>query len=477
MKIQPNYLSMNQPKKTNPSFQGGAYIPRNYKVARELADAVYDSTGGMGKFLMYLQKHSGENLNNTITAIGTTGVAPFFIAFNPFSKEDKDSKYYTALRQPISACIQLATQLFVMTNYNKWLDKHAAFLGIDEMDLQAKPPKTVILSQAKGDYAKYYSECVKSGVEPVKKQTWITSRVREIQDNAFYDTLSKMRENADNLNIKTEDVVKVDLLNEKRKECFKRILKDDFAFSDAELDTIKDYNEFLKKKGKKFCDAKLLDHKLVKAAVETESMKLAVADLDKIVDLEANVKLKTSLYKLEMQEQFSKELLHLKNKKIANDTRTPVEKLQDATTIIKNKVYHSLLRKLKPEYDAIMSKAPEQLTDNETISKLVYEKLLKHADEPIDGLKNHGSDFDKVRKSVMIKKALVNRINKSETKLKGWKDRSGIIVGLLILPATCGLLNWAYPKVMKKYFPKLSEAKAEAKAKAYGLDVKEKEAK
>lgn len=480
MQIQPNYLSVSQPKKniTNTSFKGGSYIPRNYRAARDLADAVYESTGGVGKFLMWLNKNNGENLNNTVTAIGTTGVAPFFIAFNPFSKEEQNSKYYTALRQPISAAITLGTQLFVMANYNKWIDKHAAYLGVDEMDLQAKPPETVLLPRAKGDYAKYYSECVKTGVEPESKRKWVNLRVRELQDTAFYHTLAKLRANPDNLNINLEDVVKLDLLDSKRNECFKQILKDNHGFSDMELNTIKDFKDFLKK-GKKFCKSKLLDYDLVRDAIDAEAMKRATGEIDKTIDLEAKVKLKTSLYKLEMQQQFSNELLHLGNKKtkVANDIRTPVEKLEDETKIIKNKIYQALLKKLKPDYENIIAKNSSELSEDEIIAKHVYEKLLKCKDSPIDGLKNHGTDFKKVKQSVLIKKYLINRINKSEAKLKGWKNRSGMLVGLLILPATCGLLNWAYPKVMKKYFPKLSEAKAEAKARAYGLDTKTKEAK
>ena len=63
-----------------------------------------------------------------------------------------------------------------------------------------------------------------------------------------------------------------------------------------------------------------------------------------------------------------------------------------------------------------------------------------------------------------IKKWLINRINYSETKLKVWKDRSGLVVGLLILPITCTILNWTYPKIMKKLFPRLSEVKEAKKA-------------
>lgn len=483
MRVQTNYSNLSLPQKAgdfsrqNTSF-AGAYIPRGYIAARRLADSIYENSNGTGKFLMWLNKNNGENLNNTVTAIGTTGVAPFFIAFNPFSKEEKNSKAYTALRQPVSAIITLGTQLFVMSNYNKWIDKHAAYLGVDEMDLAAKPPESVVKPRAKGDYAAYYSECMKTGVEPEPKQKWIANRVRQIQDEAYYTTLEKLRANADSLDIKLEDTVKLDLLNKKRNECFKQVLRDSFDFPESELDKLGSYSDFLKKNGKKACKALELDHQTVREAVDTEAMRLAVEAVRKSILLEAKVKLQTSIYKSELQQELSQKLLDLKAKPTTKELvspkgiKTPADILQEKTAAVKSELYQNLLDKLKVQYEQIAEKAVGTLSDDEIVAKHVYEKLLKYIDEPIDGLKSHGTDLEQVCKSVTIKKFLINRINKSEAKLKGWKNRSGMIVGLLILPATCGLLNWAYPKFMKKFFPKLSEAKEASKAKKYGLDVK-----
>lgn len=483
MRVQTNYSNLSLQKKAGDSLKknasfSGAYIPRGYIAARRLADSIYENSNGTGKFLMWLNKNSGENLNNIVTAIGTTGVAPFFIAFNPFSKEDKNSKAYTALRQPVSAVITLGTQLLVMSNYNKWIDKHAAYLGADEMDLAAKPPESVILPRAKSDYAAYYSECTKNGVDPLSKKKWVANRVREIQDEAYYTTLSKLRANADSIDINLKDAVKLDLLNEKRNECFKKVLKESFKFPDFELEKLGNYNDFLKKKGKKACKALGLEYKTVRETIDIEAMRLAVDKVKESISIEAKIKLQTSIYKAELQQELSQKLLDLKSKPTAKELvspkgiKTPVDILQEKTAAVKSELYQNLLDKLKAQYEQIVKKTEEILLEDEKVAKHVYEKLLKYIDEPIDGLKSHGTDFDQVFKSVAIKKILVNRINKAEAKLNGWKKRSGIIVGLLILPVTCGLLNWAYPKFMKKFFPKLSEAKAASRAKKYGLNVK-----
>ncbi len=67
--------------------------------------------------------------------------------------------------------------------------------------------------------------------------------------------------------------------------------------------------------------------------------------------------------------------------------------------------------------------------------------------------------WDAVLKRVKAKKYVTVKINESQAMLSTFKDKTGIIYGMLILPVTCGVLNWAYPKIMKKLFPKLSASK------------------
>lgn len=519
----------------SPSFKG--YIPRDYKHLRGLGDIVYENSSGPRKALLYMYRKSGENLNNAITALGTTFVAPFFIAFNPMSKEDTNSKKYTALRQPISACITLGSQLLVMSNYNKWLDRHAAYLGVEEMDLKAKPPVSVLKPRVKHEYRQYFADCVAKGVEAEPKKTWINNRIREIQDEAFYKTLDEMRQNLDASKLEMKDLVKVSSLQDKRKECFKEVLKNKYSYSSAELEPFASYDDFVKK-GKKLAKTKGLEHSSVIESIDEEAMRRASEDLQKCMDVEAKVKLQTSLQKREMQKTFNAERLKINSKYNSEQGIESVEQLNKELNAAKKKIYQDTLNKLKVEYEKILPKQnildiintlikKEQLeskeivslldnlnnekakelksellkltqsdkvtytnklkefakqyalTEDETVTKHVYEKLLRNKAEGFEALKDHGTTLKKVMDRVKVKRYLVNRINKAEAKLKGWKDRSGMLVGLAILPLTCGLLNWAYPRIMEKCFPKLSAAKAESKARQYGLiddknkDVKE----
>lgn len=63
------------------------------------------------KVTKFLSKIAGtlkeENTKTLINAIGTAAVAPIMVIYNPLSKKDKDSRKYSALRQPVSAVVAI----------------------------------------------------------------------------------------------------------------------------------------------------------------------------------------------------------------------------------------------------------------------------------------------------------------------------------------------------------------------------------
>ena len=91
---------------------------------------------------------------------------------------------------------------------------------------------------------------------------------------------------------------------------------------------------------------------------------------------------------------------------------------------------------------------------NKVESKDKNERLIKHLRT------SEGTTFKELYKSVQVKQWLKARINNSEKYLSDFKQKSGIVVGLAILPFTCGILNWAYPRIMDEWFPHLSKKPA-----------------
>lgn len=136
------------------------------------------------KFLNYIQKNEGEVMNILVNAVGTALVAPFFIAFNPISKEDKNTKLYSALRQPISAALAIITQVGVVTKFNKYIDKLAVNgkLGKD-YDMSIRP------------FAKYtYNQVKKNNPNFTRDQIWdeVKKIRKEARDNAIENLKNKI---------------------------------------------------------------------------------------------------------------------------------------------------------------------------------------------------------------------------------------------------------------------------------------------
>ena len=491
MRIQANYVDLSKlnrdyTKERNVSFKNAAtYAPRCYRDIRNLANAVYENSKGSQRMLMSLYKLRGENLNNMITAIGTAGVAPFFIRYNPFSHEDKDSRAYSAWRQPISAAITLGGQLIVMSNYNKLLDKHAAFAGVDEMDLRAKPPVSVLKPIAKLEYQNYKSECLLQGKEYLPRKKWIANRIVELQDEAYYKQLKELRETMDISKVTMKEIVKPSSVNSKADKIFKDVLKNEFAYSESELTNFKNFNAFLKN-GKKIAKQKNQDLNYIQDVITSKAEDLAIKDLEECIKFESKVKYRTSLILKNMQDKFAVEKLKIMKKYSSNAEEnksvSTLNKIEKETKAAAKEIYENGLQELKTKFDEIAQKADANKTQEEKILEFAYKKVAKQGS--FENIKGHGTTLEEVERSVKIKKWLNNRINLSETKLKVWKDRSGLVVGLLILPITCTILNWAYPKIMKKLFPRLSDVKEakktqdkEARQAELALENKAKEAK
>ena len=52
-----------------------------------------------------------------------------------------------------------------------------------------------------------------------------------------------------------------------------------------------------------------------------------------------------------------------------------------------------------------------------------------------------------------------------EQNLKAHKQFTGIVISLAVLPITCCLLNWIYPRFMDAVFPNLSNKKHDNESK------------
>ncbi len=77
------------------------------------------------KVLAKLSNFSGEKANIIINSAGKFFIAPAMIMFNPFLKESKEDKGYSASKQVVAAGFNLVSQLGVLVITEKWLNKLA----------------------------------------------------------------------------------------------------------------------------------------------------------------------------------------------------------------------------------------------------------------------------------------------------------------------------------------------------------------
>lgn len=68
-------------------------------------------------------QNGGEKVSNYVNAAGKAVIAPLIILNNPFTHEDKESKQWAAIKQPVEAVITIAMQIATLSLLYKGIDK------------------------------------------------------------------------------------------------------------------------------------------------------------------------------------------------------------------------------------------------------------------------------------------------------------------------------------------------------------------
>ena len=441
--------------------------------------------------LIKFKECQGETFNNLVTAVGTAGVAPIFIIHNPLAKEDKQTKEYTAARQPISAIITLGAQVPIMDAYNKALEYAATRYHFDKCDLSAAPPQSYLKNGIKHLYKDYIYQCAINGIEPEKKKAKMKEFYYQLKDEAFYRELKNLRESARNGNvpeylaksmtadghIKIEDMISPKDLKDAERQLLEHYFKEVFGLDVADLGLGEkkkvDSLDALKKKAVKQAfkeknidiDKNLI--KTIKTFINENVDEVARMNVEEHLRRQAKVKVYSSNLYRKAKEELAEYQRKLIVEKVPNNEFQRLMKIKNDELFEGLRKHAEQLRetapKSVPEGSLILDAAEADTLYNKINTKLTMgsadDKLIRHLRT------SEGSTFDELLKSVQIKKWLTTRINKSEKYLSKKKKKSGLVVGLAILPFTCGLLNWAYPRIMEEWFPNLAHAKSASSEK------------
>ena len=442
---QVNKLNFSEKKNySNVSFQKG--LPN--KITDNLPDK---------KVIKFMNEKlgwvKGEIGGVAMTAIGTGLVSPWPIAFNPFvkapkgaSEEEKQevryTKYYTAMRQVLSAITAAVFQIGALQPIDKGLDyiyntpKYAKFFDVDTNQSLLNNQK-FIERNVKKEMQREGLTKSSLGKEQFEKD--LKERVAKVEKQQVEDFVNKFRESHE-IKLEGGQIDHFKVANIVNKEI------DNYIADAKELKISKESISYLENifKNNSVDPAKLKEHlnDLLTKETNLENKKLIEELLDKVADINAKEICGNNF----SATKFSEALTNRNN-----ELEKIIEKLN--STKIKD------VEKATPEK---IKEAIKKATDSCILDSKnpVQNSLLKDAS-------TFGIEKEKEKLGQKIYKDIANGYKKFvENSYKSPNQLWKIAIGIFItLPITCSVLNWIYPRFMEKFFPKWSGAKAKSKEK------------
>ena len=487
----PKYGMLNKSPNRQVNFTGATSYKKEITACLHHAKAI--------ERMENLKWLKGEMGGILLTAIGTGLVAPIFIGFNPFvrapknatpaeKEEIKNTKQYTAMRQPISATLAILFQASVLKYIDKGLDKvfndpkYANFARVNldqsklntdtrvkdnirkEMKAQGrkKPSwvRTLFSKKAKEERAKYvvdFDKAVKARQE---------SQINEIAALFRQTGEIKPGERA----VKSEQVA--ELINAQIDEYIvdaKKLIKSPEKSSKEKggIPYYLDRADILMGKDRQRIED-VFGRLKAKDSLTIEDIERAIAqneDRPQVKLLLEEIKAKPDYLRMN---RISRTLDRIKNIEAICGEGGYSREVYRLKLLDRNRVLNNIISQLS-EVKISNPKAVDSEKIIETIRRIagvcnfkkcsdnlldsnLAESILKDTDTFAD---DEGKLTEKIFKDVSKRyKKLV------ENHYKSWNQITKIGVGVFItLPITCTALNWVYPRFMEIFFPKLSGVK------------------
>lgn len=436
-------------------------------LTAEVGKRIDKRTGWAGRRFKFLSDSQGEIQNQLINAVFTATLAPLMIAHNPFSKQDEKTKTYTAWRQPISAVIALAVTLPITDKLNKFVDNLYHNGCFETIDLRMAPSKNYLKKvyhktvEKQGFFTRTWNAI--KGVENPNRNKYIEDIQKERLD--FFTTL--LSEDPDN--IQFDEKTKAIMVNGKDLQAGQTIRVPGFETKEA-LDKYleknsfhnKTFGTFLKERfGFEFfpngelkpniTDFKLSDIKAInflremglvnEKATETDVRKTIAKIYESRKYGESTESFKPSNMKLS-SETASKQL-EIHGKLTARTVQLYLgEKLGKAEVTTMGQLFHPMGIEL--EYLNNATKLP--LDDTLDAFKEIFNGM------GLKGLKENAKTID------FTKNILKNSTKRMTEHAKNYQKYTGIGFNLITTAVGCTILNWAYPRIMERFFPELTKS-------------------
>ncbi len=420
-----------------------------------------------------LRNNIGEFQDICINATGTGLLAPIFIKYNPLSKTDEDTRTYSAWRQPVSAVLAIGTQGLITIPVVK-LIKNMANNGYlnEECNLTPFRDKTYIKKLIKDMHPdatgkqldKYVDEYLKSNNGDLQ------STINTLkQENTIYYTVNTLFDKQKNKANKSDNHTKRVKMNPKRyTELLDKTVEDMINAEQSELNRCK--NEKFTKRLER---SKFFSTNSEEALNLLNDMKSKINSSDNIRDIKKQLKAE---YKQLKANKANKQLLDMLEETIAltsagkDNMLDKVNKMEGHVHKHMNKspeevekaVRKSVTERIKAHEGAIefLEKVKDAVKDGKTVSQ-IEDMFTKEVQEyEAKAIKLNFEDKKSRLSKIKFSHEVANKLKKlTEKHIEGVKRISTLIAALAVLPVSCSLLNWIYPRFMDAVFPNLSSKK------------------
>lgn len=397
----------------------------------------------MIKIISKFSKLQGEVPNIIINALGTGLVAPIFIKYNFLSKTDEDTRTYSAWRQPVSAVLAVITQAGMITPFNHliWkMNNNGEFCG-PNYNTTAFPDAKYIQEQLKKDGCKLTGK----ELEDLAKQKY-NEKIDALVDKAIKD-----------------NTIKYTMFNGKNHTTN--------TVADAEL---RDLLDSVAQKMKKETEETITRYEKEKPEHQIQRGEYLRHDHDSVRTIltEAEEQIKAGKSYTDIKKGLKSKLKELKRNNADSELKAIVKQLSKQ---LDNPTLQQEIEELKVKCNAF-----SKCRSTEDVQKVVQGRLAKRKaelkneqsiiEELIKGI-NQGKEAprlsigelhkiaNKLKDNQFVYDVVQKHISNVKANIKGLNQIIGIAVGVAMLPLTCCLLNYIYPRFMDTFFPHLSNKK------------------
>lgn len=395
------------------------------------------------KLLTKMDSFVGEVPNILINAVGTALVAPIFIRYNFLSKTDEDTRTYSAMRQPLSALLAILVQVGAVIPFDMMLNKMSNTGYFHDEKLAELFPD---FNKAGFQDVDHLKRIIKKN-EPHLSKAEVAAKAEEEQLQQLQKLINSMKEGDRRLSFIDKDGKVVSqsrktmdkLLKQTTDDLLKDINSNISRHEGVKLEKQVNRGEFLRNNHNEVNS--ILDEIDTKAKSVKNQGELASWFKSKAKDLKKN--------------QANQELIDIVNdiadrmnietiKEKVQDVRGKCDKFKGCSD--KKEVFNKV-------FDEIEASKAEFVEEKKVIGK-IREALFsgKSLDEIF-------TESKALKQSDFLYDVAMKYTKNVASNIKGLKQVTGILLGLITLPISCSLLNWVYPKFMEAAFPNLTKNK------------------